>query len=86
MTSTLHFSWRIYDLTFVKFLQYRGSKGKDQGFTEDVDIGDTYEEHNDLTLANEAEVDDDIIEDDVAVDGDESDPEDAEDLDDNLDA
>ena len=39
-----------------------------------------------MTLANEAEVDDDIIEDDVAVDGDESDPEDAEDLDDNLDA
>jgi hypothetical protein len=64
-----------------------GSKAKDQGFTEDVDIGDTYEEqNNDLTLANEAEVDDDIVEDDIGVDGDESDPEDAEDLDENLEA
>jgi hypothetical protein len=39
-----------------------------------------------LTLANEAEVDDDIVEDDIGVDGDESDPEDAEDLDENLEA
>ena len=39
-----------------------------------------------MTLANEAEVDDDIVEDDIGVDGDESDPEDAEDLDENLEA